>query len=136
EMRRAPTTIESYRDALHWVVRDIGDLPIAKLHRGHLLALRRSMQERGCGEARMAGILNPLRSLLKFAQQMAHLPVLDYRDVRVPRVPRRDVVYLDTAEVRRFREAIMAPNENWRDVPIARLRLRAITEVLLGTGAR
>jgi site-specific recombinase XerD len=136
EMRRAPTTIESYRDALHWVVRDIGDLAIAKLHRGHLLALRRSMQERGCGEARMAGILNPLRSLLKFAQQIAHLPVLDYRDVRVPRVPRRDVVYLDPAEVRRFREAIMGPTEDWRDVPIARLRLRAITEVLLGTGAR
>lgn len=136
EMRRSESTIRSYRDALQWVIRDIGDLPITSIHRGHLLALRRCMDARGVGEARMATILNPLRSLLKFAGQMAHLPVIDYRDVRVPRVPRRDVIFLDTDEVRRFREAIIARHEHWREVPISKLRLRAIVEVLLGTGIR
>jgi len=136
EMRRSISTMEHYRDGLHWVVRDIGDLPVAAIHRGHLLTLRRRMEERGCGEARMAGILNALRSFLKFVDQVARLPVLDYHDVRVPRVPRRDVIFLDTDEVRRFREAIIAPDEDWREVSISKLRLRAMVEVLLGTGAR
>src|SRR5437870_4055640 len=66
EMRRAPMTIKRYREALGWVIRDIGDLPVARLHIGHVLELRRRMDGRGCGEARMASILNSLRSLLKF----------------------------------------------------------------------
>lgn len=136
EMRRSESTIRTYTDALQWVIRDIGDLPIAQVHRGHLLALRRCMDARGNGEARMATILNPLRSLFKFAAQMGRLPVMDYRDIRVPRVPRRDVIFLDADEVRRFREAIIARHEHWKEVPLSKLRLRAIVETLLGTGMR
>jgi hypothetical protein len=53
EMRRSPWTIIRYRDALRWVIRDIGDLPVAALHRGHLLRLRQRMEQRGCQEARV-----------------------------------------------------------------------------------
>jgi site-specific recombinase XerD len=136
EMRRAPLTVTRYREALDWIVRDLGDLRVAELHRGHLLALRRKMAVRGCREARIASILNALRSFLRFCEEIARVPALDPREVRVPRVPRRDVVYLTTDEVRRLREAIVGPDEDWQSVPLDRLRFRTIVEVLLGTGAR
>jgi site-specific recombinase XerD len=136
ELRRAPNTIQRYREALGWVVRDIGDVPVARLHIGHVLELRRRMDARGCGEARMASILNSLRSLLKFTRTVLGVPVLDPRQVRIPRVPRRDVVYLSKEEVQRFLEAIMPPGESWEEAMLSRLRFRALVEVLLGTGAR
>jgi site-specific recombinase XerD len=54
----------------------------------------------------------------------------------VPRIPRRDVIYLTKEEVQRYVEAIIAPDEPWDAVPLMRLRFRALVEVLLGTGAR
>jgi integrase/recombinase XerD len=38
--------------------------------------------------------------------------------------------------VQRFVDAIIAPATLWEDVPLTRLRFRALVEVLLGTGAR
>lgn len=136
EMRRAPTTIKRYREALGWVIRDIGDLPVSRLHIGHVLDLRRRMDARGCGEARMASILNSLRSLLKFSASVLQLPVLDPRCVRIPRIPRRDVVYLTKEEIAQFLDAIVGPGEAWERIAMSRLRFRTLVEVLLGTGAR
>src|SRR5262249_28914690 len=48
EMRRAPATVQRYGEALQWVIRDIGDQPVAGLHLGHLLTLRRRIEARGC----------------------------------------------------------------------------------------
>ena len=136
EMRRAPATITRYQDSLRWVVRDLGDLEITSLHRGHLLRLRARMEGRGCGEARTAGVLNALRSFLKFARDVGRINCLDPRDVRVPRMPKRDVIYLTPDEVRALREAILPAREDWQQSRFLQLRLRALIEVLLGTGAR
>jgi integrase/recombinase XerD len=136
EMRRAPWTIIRYREALRTVAGLIGDIPVAELHQGHLLRIRQRLDERGCKEARVAAIMNALRSFLKFCRDVLRMRVLDYREVRVPRIPRRDVVYLTPEEVRVFVEAIIAPEEDLGEVPIERLRFRTFVEVLLGTGAR
>ena len=136
EMRRAPGTLARYREALQWIIRDIGDLPVTGLHLGHCLRLRQQIDARGCREARMAAILNALRSFLKFCRDVLRLQVMDYQQVRVPRIPRRDVVYLTPAEVQQFVQAIIAPDESWERVSATRLRFRALVEVLLGTGAR
>ena len=136
EMRRAPATVQRYGEALHWVIRDIGDQPVAGLHLGHLLTLRQKMDARGCREARIASILHALRAFLKFCLEVLRVPTLPPREIRVPRIPRRDVVYLTTEEVQRFVDAIIVPGASWEEVPLTRLRFRALVEVLLGTGAR
>src|SRR5437867_8239673 len=135
-MRRPPSTITRYREALGWVIRDVGDLPVARLNVAHILSLRRKMDQRGCGEARVAAILNALRSFLKFCREVLRLVALDPRHIRVPRIPRRDVVYLTKEEVDQYVRAIIGPGERWDEIPLARLRFRALVEVLLGTGAR
>lgn len=136
EMRRAPNTIQRYREALGWIVRDIGDQPVAFLHLGHILGLRRKMEERGCREARMAAILSALRSLLKFSRSVLRLRTIDPREVRIPRMPKRDVVYLSKEEVQRFLDAIIPAGKSWEEAMFSRLRFRALVEVLLGTGGR
>jgi hypothetical protein len=99
EMRRAPATVQRYGEALQWVIRDIGDQPVTGLHLGHLLTLRRKMEARGCREARIAAILHGLRAFLKFCREVVRVPTLSAREIRVPRIPRRDVVYLTHEEV-------------------------------------
>lgn len=136
EMRRSPWTVRRYQEALGWVVRDIGDQPVAGLQLGHLLALRRKMEERGCKEARMAAILHTLRSLLKFCRNVLRAQALDPRHVRVPRIPRRDVIFLNKGEVTQLLDAIVPSGESWKTAPLPRLRFRALAEVLLGTGGR
>src|SRR2546427_4620777 len=113
EMRRAPATVQGYGEALQWVIRDIGDQPVMGLHIGHLLTLRRKIEARGCREARIAAILHALRAFLKFCQDVVRVPTLSAREIRVPRIPRRDVVYLTREEVQRFVEAIIAPDLSW-----------------------
>ena len=135
EMRRAPATVQRYGEALQWVIRDIGDQPVTGLHMGHILTLRRQMETRGCREARMAAILHALRAFLKFCREVVRIPTLSSREIRVPRIPRRDVVYLTREEVQRLVEAIIAPDASWEEVPLTRLRFRALVEVLLGTGS-
>src|SRR5215470_2402856 len=120
EMRRAPSTVQRYGEALQWVIRDIGDQPVTGLHLGHLLTLRRKIEARGCREARIAAILHALRAFLKFCQEVVRVPTLSYREIRVPRIPRRDVVYLTREEVQRFVEAIIAPDVAWEAVPLTR----------------
>jgi integrase/recombinase XerD len=135
-MRRPPSTLARYREALNRVIRDIGDPRVASLNLGHILRLRRNMDQRGCGEARIAAILNALRSFLKFCRDVLRLTALDPSQIRVPRIPRRDVVYLTKDEVDQFVRAIIRPGERWDKIPLARLRFRVLVEVLLGTGAR
>jgi len=74
EMRRAPSTVQRYGEALHWVIRDIGDQPVTGLHLGHLLTLRRKMEERGCREARISAILHALRAFLTFCREVVRVP--------------------------------------------------------------
>src|SRR5436309_389481 len=136
EMRRADWTVRRYGEALSWVIRDIGDQPVSRLNIGHLMELRRRMEERGCREARVAGVLNAVRSLLKFCRDVLHVEALAPEMVRLPRIPRRDVVYLTKEEVAEFLHAIIRPDESWETAPISRVRLRSLAEVLLGTGAR
>jgi site-specific recombinase XerD len=135
-MRRAPNTLARYKEALGWVVRFIGDRPVGELHLGHIMIIRRRLIDRGCGEARVASILNALRSFLKFCHEVLGVAVLDYREVRVPRIPKREVIYLTKDEVGRFVDAIIAPDEDLDGVPTARVRFRALVEVLLATGGR
>jgi site-specific recombinase XerC len=118
DARRSPATLERYKEALGWVVRFIGDRQVGELHLGHLPVIRRKIEKRGCQEARMASILNALRSFLKFCRDVLRLPVLAEREVRIPRLPKCDVVYLTKEEVQRFLDAIIAPDEPWDEVPL------------------
>jgi site-specific recombinase XerC len=68
-----------YREALGWVIHLIGDQPVGQLHLGHIMTIRRQLEDRGCREARVAALLHALRSFLKFCREVLQLPALDPR---------------------------------------------------------
>ncbi len=136
ELRRSALTVERYAEGLNWVIRLIGDLPVSSLHMGHVLDLRRKIEDRGCGPARTAAILNAFRSFLKFCERVPRLETLPPGAIRLPRIPNRDVVFLTKEEVAKFLETILPPGESPDTAALSRLCFRALVEVLLGTGAR
>ncbi|MEO5825685.1 MAG: tyrosine-type recombinase/integrase [Gemmatimonadales bacterium] len=83
----------------------------------------------GMSIARQYGVLMWLKIFLKFCREYLKVAVLDPAEVRLPRRPEPNVAYLTKEEVARVVHAI----------PVHTLsgnRLRALVELLLGTGLR
>jgi len=137
----SPQTIRKYGESLNWVIRHLGDLQVRQLDLGYITILKQKILSRGAGESRVSSIIFALKSFLRYCQEVLELPVVDYKRIKSPKRPRRDVLYLTNEEVEQFVGAINFEN-NWtgkhrkRCIRMNGLRFRALVEVLLGTGMR
>jgi integrase/recombinase XerD len=122
-------TVRAYHYGLRVIMRMVGDLPVASLRKEHLVYVKAKVAARGVGPAHIKRIVNSLKSLLKFCRD-AGIPALDRRELKAPRIPKREVVFLTAAEVEEFVSAIpFEQGAKW-------LCFRALVEVLLGSGMR
>jgi len=80
-------------------------------------------------ESRVSSVIFAMKSLLTYCRQVRRIPTIDPAEIRAPRGPRRDVVYLTKEELEQFFSVIPIGTRSG-------LRFRALCEVLLGTGAR
>jgi integrase/recombinase XerD len=135
ELGFAPQTIAKYGECLRQVARWIGDLPVTELSKQHILALKSVMLSRNHSAGRQVCILAAVKRLLMFCQQDLGLPVMQPDSIALPKRPRREVAFLNPAEVERFLSSIEICNQNERPFE-AGLRFRALVEVLLGTAMR
>jgi len=135
ELGFAPQTIAKYEECLRLIARWIGNLPVTELSKQHVLALKSVMLSRSHSAGRQTCILAALKRLILFCRDELNLPVMDPELIVLPKRPRREVVYLTTAEVERFLAAIELYNQD--DTPSeAGLRFRVLVEILLGTAMR
>jgi integrase/recombinase XerD len=135
ELGFAPQTIAKYDECLRLVARWIGDLPVTNLSKQHILALKSVMLSRNHSAGRQVCILAAVKRLLLFCQQELGLPVMQPDAIVLPKRPRREVAYLNTAEVERFLSSIELCNQD--ETPFeAGVRFRTLVEVLLGTAMR
>jgi site-specific recombinase XerD len=135
ELGFAPQTIAKYGECLRQVARWVGDLPVTDLSKQHVLAIKAVMLSRNHSAGRQVCILAAVKRLLMFCQQELGLPVMQPDLIVLPKRPRREVVYLNTAEVERFLSSIEICNRD--ETPFeAGLRFRTLVEVLLGTAMR
>jgi len=135
ELGFAPQTIAKYTECLGLVARWIGDVPVTELSKQHILALKSVMLSRNHSSGRQVCILAAVKRLLMFCQEELGLTVLQPDTIVLPKRPRREVVYLNTAEVERFLSTIEICNQDGRPFE-AGLRFRTLVEVLLGTAMR
>jgi site-specific recombinase XerD len=135
ELGFAPQTIQKYAECLGLVARWIGDVPVTELSKQHILALKSVMLSRNHSSGRQVCILAAVKRLLMFCQEELGLTVLQPDTIVLPKRPRREVVYLNTAEVERFLSTIEICNQDGRPFE-AGLRFRTLVEVLLGTAMR
>lgn len=130
ERRFAQSSIISYRSRLKCFVRDVGDIPIEEFTMEHIFKLKQVLHQRNNSEVFIGVALACIKGLLKYYRDHYSAPLQINPDlITIPKRPRREVVFLTSEEIRRFRESI--------DVkPLYGLRFRTLVEVLLGSGMR
>lgn len=130
ERRFAKSSIVSYRSRLKCFIRDVGDIEIEQFGMEHIFKLKQILHERENTEVFMGVALACIKGLLNYCKTQLSTPLrFNPNDITLPKRPRREVVFLTSDEIQRFRDSI-----NTR--PLYGLRFRTLVEVLLGTGMR
>jgi site-specific recombinase XerD len=130
ERRFAQSSIVSYRSRLKCFVRDIGDIELDKFTMEHIFKLKQILYQRENSEVFIGVCLSCIKGLLKYYRDHYSISLQINPDlITIPKRPRREVVFLTSEEIQRFRESI-----NTR--LLVGLRFRTLVEVLLGTGMR
>jgi len=130
ERRFAQSSIVSYRSRLKCFVRDVGDIPIEEFTMEHIFKLKQILHQRENSEVFIGVCLACIKGLLKYYRDRYSAPLqINPDEITIPKRPRREVVFLTSEEIQRFRESI--------DIkPLYGLRFRTLVEVLLGSGMR
>jgi site-specific recombinase XerD len=87
------------------------------------------------GASRISHILSALKSFLRFCTLAVGLETMDLRQIRLPRIPKREVQFLTPDEIRQYVAAIPL-RKGPRSYDVDWLSFRVLVEVLLGSGAR
>jgi integrase/recombinase XerD len=135
ELRRSPETVSKYAQSLKAVIRTIGDMPPEKIRQEHVLLIKAATTNRGVGPCQLRGYIAALKSFLNFCKLTVGLAVMDTRQIRGPRIPKREVQFLTPEEVQKFVSSIPL-RKSQRKFYMRGLCFRALVEVLLGTGMR
>ena len=126
----SPSSMAKYQDLLRsWILPRLGEVELPALTLEHVFRLRREMVDRRLSVARQYGVVMCLKSLLKFCRSVAGIQTLDPASIQLPRKPTPVVAYLDNADVQRVLDGVDLRS-------VTGLRLRALIELLLGTGLR
>jgi site-specific recombinase XerD len=130
ERRFAQSSIISYRSRLKCFIRDVGDIPVDELTMEHIFKLKQILYQRENSEVFIGVCLACIKGLLKYYRDhySAQLQI-NPDQITIPKRPRREVVFLTSEEIKRFRDSIDMK-------PLYGLRFRTLVEVLLGTGMR
>ena len=130
ERRFAKSSIVSYRSRLKSFVRDVGNVELSKFTMEHIFRLKQILHERNNTEVFIGVCLACLKGILKYYRDRYSAPLqIDPDQITIPKRPRREVVFLTSEEIQRFRDSINTK-------PLCGLRFRTLVEVLLGTGMR
>lgn len=130
ERRFAQSSIVSYRSRLKCFVRDVGNIELDKFTMEHIFKLKQILHQRNNSEVFIGVALACIKGLLLYCKNQLSTPLrLNPADITIPKRPRREVVFLTSEEIQRFRNSI--------DIkPIYGLRFRTLIEVLLASGMR
>lgn len=130
ERRFAPSSIVSYRSRLKCFVRDVGDIPIEEFTMEHIFKLKQILYSRNNSEVFIGVCLACIKGLLKYYRDQYSSTLQINPDlITIPKRPRREVVFLTSEEIKRFKESIDIKS-------LTGLRFRTLVETLLGTGMR
>jgi integrase/recombinase XerD len=135
ELRLSSETLVKYQDSLSCIVRIIGDIAPQEIRKEHVLQVKAIYCQRQLSEARVSSLVYSLKSFLKFCRLVAGIQTLDPKEIRAPRIPKREVLFLTADEVAQFVAAIPI-RKGPRRFNLRWLCFRALVEVLLGTGMR
>jgi site-specific recombinase XerD len=142
-----PRTIEEYRRFLYGPINDaLGEkrLEDIKVNDREDLIL----EAKNYGATAFQRAVVNFRMLIKFAKDEGYNPPVDYRDFKVPKLPRKPIVYFTIEEIHKIRDSFYISSEEEdrlryeggeqmvQKCKKASFRMKAFCEVLLGSGLR
>jgi integrase/recombinase XerD len=126
----AKETVSKMRECFRtWIAPALADRELTALNLAPVQELRARMVAKGLSISRQYGVLMWIKTFLKFCRASLHVATLDPAEIRLPRRPAPNVQYLTPDEVHAVRSAIPVHTYPGK-------RLRALVELLLGTGLR
>lgn len=126
----ARETLGKLRDCFaSWILPSFQDREVEDISRIDVLRFRSQMVERGIGANRQYSLLMALKLFLKFCRQVVRVNCLDPHEIQLPPRPKPHVQYLTNEEIKRIRNFLPVTT-------FTGLRMRALFELLLGTGMR
>lgn len=142
-----PRTIEEYRRFLYGpILKALGDKELSKIKvndREDLIVMARDY-----GATAYQRAIVDFRMLLKFAKDEGYNPPIDYRDIKVPKLPRKPIVFFTVEEIHKIRDSFVITSEEEdrlryeggdnlvKKSKDATFRMKRFCEVLLGSGLR
>lgn len=120
---KALKTRKNYRSALNSFVKACADIPVELVTVQHIVQWKAYMAQNGHTSSTMAGNVSKMREVFKYLKRLG-MNVLDYEFMERPEIIKKDPVWLDVDEVRRFLEVIDSPRD------------KAIFAMLFSSGAR
>lgn len=130
ERQYAQETQLKHRDCFaSWILPSFGDREIETLVRFDILHMRDRMVERKLSSARQSSILATLKAFLGFCRTVLKISCMDPGEIRLPRRDLPHPVAYTPAEVEKMMSCLNPAR--FTDV-----RLRAMCELILGTGVR
>ncbi len=129
ELNLAKLTMFKYKDGIMWFTRYIGDKDVRELNQQDFVKLKRFMNEKGLGAARIGNVIWSMRSFLNYCNKFLDIRTINPKSLRPPRILRREVIFLNKEEIETFVSSIDTSK------PMG-LRFRALVETILGTGMR
>lgn len=95
----AEKTAQNYLSALRSFVRSSGDVPIELISYDTVIRWKMYLSDTGKQPSSIKSSLTALRQVLRY-QRKHGSNVIDYRDIELPKVIRKEAVYLEVAELR------------------------------------
>ena len=100
----AKKTIQNYKSTLNSFIEVNGDIPVEFITYDCVIRWKMQMDYKGHQPSTMSSRLSGLREVLKYLKKHGN-NVLDHRDVELPRVPLKEVVWLLPEEIREIIES-------------------------------
>jgi integrase/recombinase XerD len=132
----APQTIELYVRNLTSLIRILGDLKPQQIAPSHVFEIKSRMVLCGAGPSRTISLIASLKTFLRFCREALDIQTIDPKGFCGPRLRRREVLFLESREVRQFVRSILRPNAHLKLDDLDRLCFRTLVEVILGSGMR
>jgi site-specific recombinase XerD len=132
----SPRTVATYVEGIKRVLKVVGDITPEQIDLERIVAVKADLAANHAGEYHVRHIVNSLRSFLRFSRLVFGLNVIDPKTIAMPRISKREVVFLKPLEIEQFVSAIPAYDESTKRMDVRWLGFRCLVEVLLATGMR
>jgi len=130
EKLNAKETVLKVRDCFRvWITPVLGDIELESLSLIDTMSLKQAMVSKGTSVARQYSVIITLKTFLRFCIEVLKIKTLDPKEVRLPDRGKPHVLVLTKNEIEQLLKNI--PSYTYSGS-----RLRALVEVLLGTGMR